>query len=135
MKKINIISEAVFEGKTSAAKLAGYIPLSTVINDVFKCQPSVNADCCDVSKYFIKKAYILHANKKPKNNFLPLDQIILDVYNCCEGTELCAPKGGGVPRYWIESGQIRPKSTVETVDFAKIIKKAFACCGLTTCGC
>jgi hypothetical protein len=130
-----IISEAVFEGNEKAAELAGYMPLSIVINDVFKCHPTVLPDCCDVSKFFIKKSYLLYARKKPKHSFVAFDKILLDIYNCCENKTLCPPSSSGVNRYWIQSSMLRPKATIETIDLKKFVLKAFKCCDVTTCGC
>lgn len=132
MKNKHIISETIFEGNKEAAKLAGYTPLAKIVDDVFACQSTVTYTCCNNQSIFIKNAELLKSRKKPLNNYISLSKIILDVYNCCEGTTLCTK---GFDQWWISSSQIRPKKTIETIDFHKVIKKLFACCNVTDCNC
>lgn len=128
----HILSESIFQGNKKAAKLAGYIDLGLIINSAFSCEPSITA-CCNETGIYIKKGDVLMSRTKPKNSYLSLEAIIKKVYNCCEGTAFCANTSR--PTYWINSGVIRPRKTIETISFDKLIKKAFKCCGLTECGC
>lgn len=130
-----IISETLFEGNEKAASLAGYVSLSLIMNDIFKCHPTVLQSCCDTSKFFIKKSALIYSNKKPKNSFIAFDKIIMDIYNCCENKNICPAPGNGVYRYWIQSSVLRPKSTVETISLKNFILKVFKCCNITNCGC
>ena len=129
----NILSESIFKGNEDAAKLAGYIDLGIIINDVFSCDNL--PQCCNKTGFYIKKADLVYSKKQPKNSFISLEKIIKNIYNCCGSfhPELC--KVNSKSTYWINSGVIRPKSTIETISLKSIIKKVFKCCGIKNCDC
>lgn len=124
-----IISEAIFKGQSKPAKLAGYTSFSNILCDIFSCY---NLTCNATTNTYIKKAYLIKSNKKPKNKFISLTKLILDIYNCKKGTSLCIPEGAY--QWWIDGGQIRPKATIETLNFNKIVVNLLSCCGLVSCG-
>ena len=124
-----IISEAIFKGQGKAAKLAGYTSFSNILCDIFNCY---NLTCNATSNTYLKKAYIIKSNKRPKNKFISLTKLILDIYNCKAGTTLCVDSTDF--QWWIDGGQIRPKATIETLNFDKIVISLLDCCGLVSCG-
>jgi hypothetical protein len=124
-----IISEAIFKGQSKAAKIGGYTSFSNILCDIFNCY---NLTCDATSNTYLKKAYLIKSNKKPKNKFISLTKIILDIYNCKAGTSLCVDSNDF--QWWIDGGQIRPKATIETLNFDKIVISLLDCCGLVSCG-
>jgi hypothetical protein len=122
-----IISEAIFKGQGKAAKLGGYTSFSSILCDIFNCY---NLTCDATTNTYIKKAYLIKSNKRPKNKFISLTKLILDIYNCQTGATLCVSENEF--QWWIDGGQIRPKATIETLNFDKIVTNLLACCGLVT---
>lgn len=131
MKKINIISEAIYKGQIKQVNQGSFVNLTNIVNDIFTC---FGIPCCEnKADFFIRKTYLLRGRKKPGPNWWSLNKLVLDVYNCCAGTTLCQDTGS--LQWWITTDVIRPKQTIETINFTNIIKNIFACCNLTTCGC
>jgi hypothetical protein len=124
-----IISEAIFKGQRKFAKLAGYTSFSNILCDIFNCY---NLTCDATSNTYIKRAYVIKSNKRPKNKFISLTKLILEIYNCHTGSNLCV--GEHDFQWWIDGGQIRPKATIETLNFNKIVVGLLNCCGLVSCG-
>ena len=124
-----IISQAIFKGQSKAAKIAGYTSFSKILCDIFKCY---NLTCDATTNTYLKKAYLIKSNKKPQNKFISLTKLILDIYNCKAGTTLCVQPND--LQWWIDGGQIRPKATIETLNFDKIVVNLLTCCGLVSCG-
>lgn len=130
MKRINIISEAIYKGKHKLVNQGAFINISDLVSDIFRC---FNISCCDgpfqsQSDYFIKKAYVRYGRKKPGANWQSLDKLVLDVYNCFTGTTLCP--GRLSEQWWITTDIIRPAKTIETINFTTIIEKVLECCGI-----
>lgn len=129
MKRINIISEAIYKGKIKQVNQGSFINLTNIVNDIFAC---FNIPCCDnKADFFIRKAYLFRGRKKPGPNWRSLNKLVLDVYNCCAGTTLCQDTGS--LQWWITTDVIRPAKTVETINFTNIIIKALTCCELLDC--
>ena len=130
MKRINIISETIYKGKHKLVNQGAFINMSKLISDIFAC---FNIPCCDQqADYFIRKSALIYSRKKPGANWQSLNKLVLDVYNCCKNTTLCS---NNQSQWWITSDVIRPRKTVETINFTNIIDKVLNCCGLTECGC
>jgi hypothetical protein len=130
MKRINIISETIYKGKHKLVNQGAFINMSKLISDIFAC---FNIPCCDQqADYFIRKSALIYGRKKPGANWQSLNKLVLDVYNCCKNTTLCS---NNQSQWWITSDVIRPRKTVETINFTNIIDKVLNCCGLTECGC
>lgn len=124
-----IISEAIFKGQRKFAKLAGYTSFSKILCEIFDCY---GLTCDATTNTYLRKAYLIKSNKRPKNSFISLTKLILDIYNCQTGATLCVSENEF--QWWIDGGQIRPKATIETLNFNKIVVELLACCGLVSCG-
>jgi hypothetical protein len=130
MKRINIISETIYKGQHKLVNQGAFVNMSKLISDIFAC---FNIPCCDKqADYFVRKSALIYSRKKPGANWQSLNKLVLDVYNCCKNTTLCS---NNQSQWWITSDVIRPKKTVETINFTNIINKVLNCCGLTECGC
>ena len=130
MKRINIISEAIYKGKHKLVNQGAFINISDLVSDIFRC---FNISCCNEafqsqSDFFIKKAYVRYGRKKPGANWQSLDKLVLDVYNCFTGTALCPSRLS--EQWWITTDIIRPAKTIETINFTPIIEKVLDCCGI-----
>lgn len=133
MKNINIISEAIYKGQHKLVNQGAFINFSDLINDIFSCDGlscACNANKLKKSDIFIRKAYLLYSRKKPGANWTSLEKIVKDVYNCCAGTTLCPSKK---EQWWITTDVIRPRKTIETINFTNIIIKVLTCCELLDC--
>jgi hypothetical protein len=130
MKKINIISEAIYKGKHKLVNQGAFINMSDLVGDIFSC---FNIQCCNglldsKSDFFIRKSSLIYSRKKPGANWQSLNKLVLDVYNCFTGTTLCP--GSRSAQWWITTDVIRPAKTVETINFTPIIEKVLECCGI-----
>ena len=130
MKRINIISEAIYKGQHKLVNQGAFINMSDLMADIFSC---FNISCCDgllksKSDYFIRRAYLLQGRKKPGANWQSLNKLVLDVYNCFMGTTFCP--GSLSEQWWITTDVIRPAKTIETINFTPIIEKVLDCCGI-----
>ena len=133
MKKINIISEAIYKGKHKLVNQGAFINFSDLIDDIFKCDGltcACNNNHLIKSDIFIRKAYLRYSRKKPGANWTSLEKMVKDVYNCCSGESLCPSKQ---EQWWITTDVIRPKSTIETINFTNLIVKVLTCCELLDC--
>jgi hypothetical protein len=129
MKRINIISEAIYKGKIKQVNQGSFVNLTNIVNDIFTC---FNIPCCEnKADFFIRKAYLFRGRKKPGPNWRSLNKLVLDVYNCCAGTTLCQDTGS--LQWWITTDVIRPSKTIETINFTNIIIKVLTCCELLDC--
>jgi hypothetical protein len=134
MKRINIISEAIYKGQHKLVNQGAFVNMSDLMGDIFSC---FGITCCNgllasKSDYFIRRAYLIQSRKKPGANWQSLNKMVLDVYNCFFGTTLCP--GRLSEQWWITTDVIRPAKTVETINFTPIIEKVLACCGIAnTC--
>ena len=128
MKKINIISEAIYKGQIKQVNQGSFVNLTNIVNDIFTC---FSIPCCEnKADFFIRKTYLLRGRKKPGPNWRSLNELILDVYNCCANTTLCSSTQ---EQWWITTDVIRPKQTIETINFTNIIIKVLTCCELLDC--
>jgi hypothetical protein len=130
MKRINIISEAIYKGKHKLVNQGAFINISDLVSDIFRC---FNISCCNEafqsqSDFFIKKAYVRYGRKKPGANWQSLDKLVLNIYNCFTGTTLCPSRLS--EQWWITTDIIRPAKTIETINFTPIIEKVLDCCGI-----
>jgi hypothetical protein len=130
MKRINIISEAIYKGKHKLVNQGAFINMSDLMGDIFSC---FGITCCNgafasKSDYFIRRAYLIQSRKKPGANWQSLDKMVLDVYNCFAGTTYCP--GRLSEQWWITTDVIRPAKTIETINFTPIIEKVLDCCGI-----
>jgi hypothetical protein len=129
LKKINIISEAIYKGQIKQVNQGSFVNLTNIVNDIFTC---FGIPCCEnKADFFIRKTYLLRGRKKPGPNWRSLNKLVLDVYNCCAGTTLCQDTGS--LQWWITTDVIRPAKTVETINFTNIIIKTLTCCELLDC--
>lgn len=134
MKNINIISEAIYKGKHKLVNQGAFINISDLMSDIFSC---FGITCCNgliksESDYFIRRAYLRQGRKKPGANWTSLNKIVLEIYNCFSGTTYCP--GNLSEQWWITTDVIRPKKTIETINFTPIIEKVLNCCGIiNTC--
>jgi len=128
MKKINILSEAIYKGQIKQVNQGSFVNLTNIVNDIFTC---FGIPCCEKkADFFIRKTYLLRGRKKPGPNWRSLNELILDVYNCCANTTLCSSTQ---EQWWITTDVIRPKQTIETINFTNIIIKVLTCCELLDC--
>jgi hypothetical protein len=128
MKRINIISETIYKGQHKLVNQGAFINMSKLISDIFAC---FNIPCCDKqTDYFIRKSALIYSRKKPGANWQSLNKLVLDVYNCCANTTLCS---NNQSQWWITTDVIRPKQTIETINFTNIIIKVLTCCELLDC--
>jgi hypothetical protein len=128
MKKINIISETIYKGQHKLVNQGAFINMSKLISDIFAC---FNIPCCDKqADYFVRKSALIYSRKKPGANWQSLNKLVLDVYNCCANTTLCS---NNQSQWWITTDVIRPKQTIETINFTNIIIKVLTCCELLDC--
>ena len=128
MKNILILSEAIYKGQIKIINKGSFINISDIVNDVLKC---FNIPCCDVKgDSYIRKAYVKQGRKKPGTNWTSLNKIILEVYNCEKSTTLCTENDS--LQWWITTDVIRPRKTIETINFKAVILKVFGCCGYIT---
>jgi hypothetical protein len=128
LKKINIISEAIYKGQIKQVNQGSFVNLTNIVNDIFTC---FGIPCCEnKADFFIRKTYLLRGRKKPGPNWRSLNELILDVYNCCAGTTLCSSTQ---EQWWITTDVIRPSKTIETINFTNIIIKVLTCCELLDC--
>jgi hypothetical protein len=128
MKKINILSEAIYKGQIKQVNQGSFVNLTNIVNDIFTC---FGIPCCEKkADFFIRKTYLLRGRKKPGPNWRSLNKLILDVYNCCANTTLCSSTQ---EQWWITTDVIRPKQTIETINFTNIIIKVLTCCELLDC--
>lgn len=128
MKNILILSEAIYKGRIKQVNQGSFVNLTNIVNDIFTC---FNIPCCEnEADYFIRKTYLLRGRKKPGPNWRSLNKLVLDVYNCCAGTTLCSSTQ---EQWWITTDVIRPKQTIETINFTNIIIKVLTCCELLDC--
>jgi len=128
LKKINIISEAIYKGQIKQVNQGSFVNLTNIVNDIFTC---FGIPCCEnKADFFIRKTYLLRGRKKPGPNWRSLNKLILDVYNCCANTTLCSSTQ---EQWWITTDVIRPKQTIETINFTNIIIKVLTCCELLDC--
>jgi len=133
MKNILILSEAIYKGQHKLVNQGAFINFSDLINDIFACNGltcACNGSRLQKSDIFIRKAYLIYSRKKPGANWTSLEKIVKDVYNCCAGTSLCPSKK---EQWWITTDVIRPRKTVETINFTNIIIKVLTCCELLNC--
>ena len=134
MKRINIISETIYKGKHKLVNQGAFVNMSDLMGDIFSC---FGITCCNgllasKSDYFLRKSSLLYGRKKPGANWQSLNKLVLDVYNCFTGTTLCP--GSRSEQWWITTDVIRPRKTVETINFTPIIEKVLDCCGIiNTC--
>jgi hypothetical protein len=134
MKNINIISEAIYKGQHKLVNQGAFVNFSDLIDDIFACDGltcACNTSHLNKSDIFIRKAYLRQSRKKPGANWMSLEQMVKEVYNCCAGTTLCADKSHA--QWWITSDVIRPKKTIETINFTTLIVKTLTCCQLLNC--
>jgi len=128
MKRINIISETIYKGQHKLVNQGAFINMSKLISDIFAC---FNIPCCDKqADYFVRKSALIYSRKKPGANWQSLNKLVLDVYNCCANTTLCS---NNQSQWWITTDVIRPKQTIETINFTNIIIKVLTCCELLDC--
>ena len=128
MKNILILSEAIYKGRIKQVNQGSFVNLTNIVNDIFTC---FNIPCCEnKADFFIRKAYLFRGRKKPGPNWRSLNKLVLDVYNCCAGTTLCSSTQ---EQWWITTDVIRPKQTIETINFTNIIIKVLTCCELLDC--
>jgi hypothetical protein len=128
MKRINIISETIYKGQHKLVNKGAFINMSKLISDIFAC---FNIPCCDKqADYFVRKSALIYSRKKPGANWQSLNKLVLDVYNCCANTTLCS---NNQSQWWITTDVIRPRKTVETINFTNIIIKVLTCCELLDC--
>ena len=128
MKKINIISETIYKGQHKLVNQGAFVNMSKLISDIFAC---FNIPCCDKqADYFVRKSALIYSRKKPGANWQSLNKLVLDVYNCCANTTLCS---NNQSQWWITTDVIRPKQTIETINFTNIIIKVLTCCELLDC--
>ena len=128
MKNILILSEAIYKGRIKQVNQGSFVNLTNIVNDIFTC---FNIPCCDKqADYFIRKSALIYGRKKPGPNWRSLNKLVLDVYNCCAGTTLCSSTQ---EQWWITTDVIRPKQTIETINFTNIIIKVLTCCELLDC--
>jgi len=128
LKKINIISEAIYKGQIKQVNQGSFVNLTNIVNDIFTC---FGIPCCEnKADFFIRKTYLLRGRKKPGPNWRSLNELILDVYNCCANTTLCSSTQ---EQWWITTDVIRPKQTIETINFTNIIIKVLTCCEILDC--
>lgn len=126
MKNTLILSEAIYKGKHKLVNQGAFYNVSDIMSDVFKC---FGLPCCvDPSDYFIRKAYLKRSRKKPGANWMSLDKIILEIYNCNKGTTYCP--GNLAEQWWITTDVIRPRKTIETISFTALLLKVMDCCNL-----
>jgi hypothetical protein len=133
MKRINIISETIYKGQQKLVNQGAFINFSDLINDIFACNGltcACNGNNLQKSDYFIRKSALIYSRKKPGANWTSLEKIVKDVYNCCAGTTLCPSKK---EQWWITTDVIRPRKTVETINFTNIIIKVLTCCEILNC--
>jgi hypothetical protein len=133
MKRINIISETIYKGQQKLVNQGAFINFSDLINDIFACNGltcACNGNNLQKSDYFIRKSALIYSRKKPGANWTSLEKIVKDVYNCCAGTTLCPSKK---EQWWITTDVIRPRKTIETINFTNIIIKVLTCCELLDC--
>lgn len=133
MKNINIISEAIYKGKHKLVNQGAFINFSDLIDDIFKCDGltcACNNNHLIKSDIFIRKAYLRYSRKKPGANWTSLEKLVKDVYNCCSGEALCPSKQ---EQWWITTDVIRPRKTIETINFTNLIVKVLTCCELLDC--
>lgn len=129
MKRINIISETIYKGKHKLVNQGAFINMSDLMSNIFSC---FEIPCCDKkADYFIRKSALIYGRKKPGTNWQSLNKLVLDVYNCCAGTTLCPASGSA--QWWITTDVIRPKQTIETINFTNIIIKVLTCCEVLDC--
>jgi hypothetical protein len=130
MKRINIISEAIYKGKHKLVNQGAFVNISDLMGDIFSC---FGITCCDgpfasKSDYFLRRAYLKQSRKKPGANWQSLDKLVLDIYNCYAGTTYCP--GSLSEQWWITTDVIRPRKTIETINFTPIIERVLDCCGI-----
>lgn len=124
MKRIDIISEAVYKGQQKLVNQGAFINLSDIMTDVFGC---FGMPCCTgVSDYYLRKAYLMKSRKKPQGGWLSLNKIIVDVFNCDYPDDLCV--GFLSEQWWISTEVIRPRKTIETINFTCLLQKVITCC-------
>jgi hypothetical protein len=128
MKNTLILSEAIYKGKHKLVNQGAFINMTDIVNDIFTC---FNLACCeDKTDLFIKKAYLLRGRKKPGANWMSLNKLVMDIYNCELNKNFCV--GQRSEQWWITTDVIRPRKTIETISFTGVIKKVFGCCNLLT---
>lgn len=133
MKNINIISEAIYKGQHKLVNQGAFINFSDLIDDIFSCNGltcACNGNKLQKSDIFIRKAYLSYSQKKPGANWTSLEKMVKDVYNCCAGEALCPSKK---EQWWITTDVIRPRKTIETINFTNLIVKVLTCCELLDC--
>lgn len=133
MKNTLILSEAIYKGQHKLVNQGAFINFSDLINDIFSCNGltcACNGNRLQKSDIFIRKAYLRYSRKKPGANWTSLEKMVKDVYNCCSGKSLCPSKK---EQWWITTDVIRPRKTIETINFTKLIIKVLTCCELLDC--
>ena len=133
MKNTLILSEAIYKGQHKLVNQGAFINFSDLINDIFYCDGltcACNGNRLQKSDIFIRKAYLIYSRKKPGANWTSLEKMVKDVYNCCSGEALCPSKK---EQWWISTDIIRPRKTIETINFTNIIVKVLTCCELLDC--
>jgi hypothetical protein len=133
MKNVLILSETIYKGRHKLVNQGSFVNFSDLINDIFACDGltcACNGNNLQKSDIFIRKSALIYSRKKPGANWTSLEKIVKDVYNCCAGTSLCPGKKN---QWWITTDVIRPRKTVETINFTNIIIKALTCCELLDC--
>lgn len=133
MKNVLILSETIYKGRHKLVNQGAFVNMSDLINDIFACDGltcACNSNNLQKSDIFIRKSALIYGRKKPGANWTSLEKIVKDVYNCCAGTSLCPGKKN---QWWITTDVIRPRKTVETINFTNIIIKVLTCCELLDC--
>jgi hypothetical protein len=100
------------------------IPLNAIIKDVLDCYGITNTCCSADPSAWLNGAFIKKQYKAPKN-WVSLDNIILDVYNCCKSTTFC----GKDTKYWIDGAYISKENTQNSLlNLTKIVRTQMRCC-------